>query len=209
MGAGAGPNTYRIFVGAVAGLAALVLVITQLVVDDRGRAEGPTGQPIQEEPADPYAFDDEEVAAAIAEAEATDPSEIRSGPDPIASDAIAAELDAAGIDLTGVRVSVWPLTGDGRTLLILNVTDDTALLAESAGPAESAPVEAVLRALVDGTAARDAEIARFAIRYTGDVEGDPVEVVWTLAMSDIEEGLRTGVPIADRSLVQVTRGPGA
>lgn len=156
---------------------------------------------------DPFAFPDEEIDAAIAEARETDPSEIRAGSDEAAAEAIAAELEAAGVDLTGVDLSVWPLLGDGSTLLVLSVTEDTpAVSGEPTGEA-SGDLETLFASLVNGTAAADAGIARLAIRFKGKVEREPTEVVITLAMSDIEQGVRTGADVFDRALIQVKSGP--
>jgi hypothetical protein len=185
------------------GLAA-VLILAAACSDNLASLEELSGQS-----QNPFAFSDAEVEAAIAEAEATDPSEIQAGSDRAASEAIAAELEAAGVDLTGVELSVWPLPGDGRTVLILGVTDETPGISDDSAGAESLDPETLLATLVNGTTAAEARIARLALQYTGEVEGKQTEIALTLPMSDIEEGVRTGVDVTDRALVQVTEVPDA
>ncbi|MGH2712098.1 MAG: hypothetical protein ACRDH9_12965 [Actinomycetota bacterium] len=154
-------------------------------------------------------FSEEELTSAIAEAQPVPQSEDGPISDSIAADAIAAELQAAGIDMTGIRVSVWPLTGDGRTFLVLNLTEETPLISGAEQGAGDAFEDALFSTLVNGRAAREAGVARFAFRFTGQVEQDPVEVVFAVTMEDIEESLRTGADPFERALVQITGGPNA
>ena len=153
-------------------------------------------------------FSEEELASAIAEAQPVPPSQ---GPisDSIAADAIAAELQAAGIDMTGIRVSVWPLTGDGRTLLVLNLTEETPLFSGAEQGASDTFEDSLYSTLVNGSAVRAAGVARFAFRFTGQVEQDPVEVVFAVTIEDIEESMRTGADPFERALVQIEGGPDA
>lgn len=164
---------------------------------------------IQPSPTGGLFFPEEELASAISRAQPVPPSQ--SGPmsDTIAADAIAAELQAAGIDMTGVRVSVWPLTGDGRTFLVLNVTEETPLFSGSEEGAGANLEDTLFSALVNGRAVREARVGRFAFRFTGQVEQEPLEVVFAVTMEDIEESVRTGADPFDRALVQIKRGPDA
>ena len=85
----------------------------------------PVATTVTLEPADPLAFDDATIAAAIAAVEGTPPHERPPIANERSAEIVRAALISDGIDLSGMEVSVWSFTAEG-TLLVLEMNESTS-----------------------------------------------------------------------------------
>lgn len=124
-------------------------------------------------------------------------------PDDVAAQAVRADLDTTGLDLTGVEVWVWPVTGLDEPLLVVEVTDEAAGLAEVEGAADQ-----LIIALLQSPAVEAAGTGRLALHYRGgDPEGTYV-FTYTAEIDVLQAALDSGAGLSgEEGLIQLTREP--
>ena len=115
--------------------------------------------------------------------------------------ALTAELEATGLDLTGTRIEVRPVTGTGESLLVFWIDDTAIALGE-----EDDVTEVLLGALLDSPIVDGAAITRFVINYRSEDEDGPFVLTATSAIADMRVALETGQDLAEEQMgMQFTR----
>jgi hypothetical protein len=105
------------------------------------------------------------------------------------------------VDLTGVEVWVWPVSGTGDVLLVIEGDDRAAAFADD--PQTS---NAVLRRLVQSDVLDTAGVTRVVIVYRGTDGEDPFTFTVTMPLGAIRRSLREGADIPQEDLLfELTR----
>lgn len=147
---------------------------------------------------------DREWIRGVAPAQLPDGSEalLSGAPNEAAAAALLAELGETGVDLLGVEVWVWPVSGTSDALLVLEADDDAAGLAEDPGAAD-----ALLPAIVESSVLDTAGVTRIVINYRG-VDGDgPYTFTATFSLDAARAAMRGGFDIPqDEIAFQLSRG---
>lgn len=124
---------------------------------------------------------------------------LRAPADTAAAESFTSALQQAGVDLTGVEVWVFPVSGTGESLLVFEV-DDRAQAA--AGSAEDDGGETLRRLLLSDPGLQAANVTRLVMNYHGTDDQGPFTMSFTLPISAIAEA---GGDITEDVLTQVTR----
>lgn len=123
-------------------------------------------------------------------------------PNATASRSVSAALEAAGVDLTGMRFYVLPVTGTPEWLLVIETGDDTALSTD-----DEAAGEQFLQIVIDQMGSWG--ITRLVVNYEGTDDAGPLVMTLTMTLADLEAASRTeGANIADFAKMQIVR-PGS
>ncbi len=123
-------------------------------------------------------------------------------PDVYAAAAISLGLGEAGVDLTGITLSVLPITGIDASLLVMELGDEDAiggLLTPEAG----ADITGALLALPE---IETASITELVMVYRGVDEEGPFALTFAVSIDALREAYQTGADLGDALLVQVDRG---
>jgi hypothetical protein len=161
----------------------------------------PTDQTTTTQPApvEVWEFDEAMIEQALATAAATSPEDIAPpGRNPVATSLLTEEFAASGLDLTGLEIVVFP-DGISESFVLMVSDDSTALMNTDDG--SDLLVAHLLASPV---------VAQFAIETmilqhsTTDDEG-PLILTFAVALSDLDEAVRTGADIFDRIAVQAER----
>lgn len=122
-------------------------------------------------------------------------------PDAYSAAAITLGLEEAGVELTGITLSVLPIGGMDASLLVLEVGDayfDPGFLTEAKG----ADITGALLALPEiGTAS----IAELVTIYRGVDEEGPFSMTFAVSIDALREASVTGGELGDALVVQVDR----
>ena len=112
------------------------------------------------------------------------------------SRALIATATNAAVDLTGVDITVWPVTGTGESLLVIEF--DEAASAYADDEAQGGDLFAVLLAspLID-----DRSITRVVIRMRGTDEQGPYIFTFTAPTAAMRQNLATGASIPEDQLL--------
>lgn len=121
-------------------------------------------------------------------------------PDGASAAAISRALEAAGFDLTGVEISVLPITGMDAALLVLDATDEAESLAAGGDGGE-----AFVKALLAAPEIKEASITQLVMTYRGADEQGPYVATSTISIATIEAALASGTNIGDQLKVQIDR----
>lgn len=128
--------------------------------------------------------------------EPTPPSELPTGvnallggaPDEVATQAIVSDLEADGVDLTGVTIFVWPVLGTGESLVVVEFDESAVAYADEENDQGNILIESVLAHPVIDLH----NITRLVMRIVGtDEEGLFVFTV-TALVEDVRQGIATG-----------------
>lgn len=120
------------------------------------------------------------------------------------SRALIATATTAAVDLTGVEITVWPVTGTGESLLIIEFDEAASAYADDQG--QGVDLFAVLLAspLID-----DRSITRVVIRMHGTDEQGPYIFTFTAPTAAMRENLATGAAIPEDQLLMELKREGA
>jgi len=153
-------------------------------------------------PEDPFSVDALSSIEAQPQPLPDDVSALLSGrPEEAVAAAIAAGLEATGLDLTGVEVAVWPIIATGESLLILWF-DDTA----TAFAGEDVVADDLLATLIDSPYVDGASITRLVINYRSEDADGPFVLTATVSIATVREALASGRDLEqDEMQLQVTR----
>ncbi len=135
----------------------------------------------------------------MAEAVAS-PVDVPAQRDSVASAALQRELDAAGIDLTGLTVLIYPLDS-AESFVFIGSDDSTALLSSDDGG------EGFVELLLDSPTLERSSVEQVVMQHTGNDEEGTFVMSIIVSLADIERGMATGEDITDRLLVQMERIP--
>jgi hypothetical protein len=131
------------------------------------------------------------------------PEALMSGaPDEASAAALRAELQGSDVDLTGVDVWVWPVSGTGDVLLVIEGDDRASAFVDD--PQAS---DAVLRQLVESEVLDTAGVTRVVINYRGADEQGAFTFTVTMRLEVIRRSLSEGTDIPQEELLfEFTRG---
>ena len=120
------------------------------------------------------------------------------------SRALSATATDAAIDLTGVDITVWPVTGTGESLLVIEFAETAQAYADD--EAQGGDLFAVLLAspLID-----DRSITRVVIRMRGTDEQGPYVFTFTAPTAAMRENLATGASIPEDELLMEIKREGS
>ncbi|MGD2103435.1 MAG: hypothetical protein PVG83_14480 [Acidimicrobiia bacterium] len=125
-------------------------------------------------------------------------------PHTLAAIGIARGLEEAGVDLSGISLSVLPINGTGASLLVMETTDeylDSALATEEEG--SNATVDLLALPEIE-----NASIEELVTIYRGVDEEGPYTLTFAVSVEDLRHAQETGSELDDEQLlVQVDRGP--
>jgi hypothetical protein len=123
-------------------------------------------------------------------------------PNTTASRSISAALEDAGVDLTGMRFYVLPVTGTAEWLLVIEVGDDTALATDDAAAGEQFLPVVVEQMTLWG-------LTRLVFNYEGADDAGPLVMTLTMTLADLEAARASeDANIADFAKMQIVR-PGS
>ncbi len=123
-------------------------------------------------------------------------------PNTTASRAITAVLEDAGIDLTGMRFYVLPVTGTPEWLLVIETSDDTALSTD-----DTAAGEQFLPIVMEQMGLWG--LTRLVFNYEGADQSGPLVMTLTMTLADLEAASQTeGADITEFAKMQIVR-PGS
>lgn len=123
-------------------------------------------------------------------------------PDGVAAAAITLGLEQAGIDLSGITLSVLPITGADASLLVMELGEgylDSGLPTE----AEGSEITGALLALPE---IESAAITELVTVYRGVDEEGPFTLTFVVPMDALRDAYESGGALGDALLVQVDRG---
>lgn len=123
-------------------------------------------------------------------------------PDVFAATLITRGLEEAGIDLTGITISVLPITGLEASLLVMEVGDEYVA---SGLPSESDGSD-ITGALLGLPQIESAAIAELVTVYRGVDEDGPFAMTFAVSMDDLRDTYAVGSDLGEALLVQVDRG---
>lgn len=119
--------------------------------------------------------------------------------------ALRATVTAAAIDLTGVEITVWPVTGTGESLLLVEFDETASAFADTEGPGDDLFAILLASPLVD-----DRSITRVVIRMRGTDDQGPYIFTFTAPTAAMRENLATGAAIPpEQLLMQLEREDGS
>jgi hypothetical protein len=144
---------------------------------------------------DPFLFD-------IFSIEPTPPSEPATGvnalvggaPDEVAALLLSAGLEDGGIDLTGVTVMVWPISGTGESFVIVEFDESASLFAEDDDVAQQLFAVLLAHPVID-----DQNITRLAMRISGTDEQGAFVFTFTARVDDLRTSLASGEDLPEGS----------
>lgn len=119
-------------------------------------------------------------------------------PDTTRGRAIRESLGSTGVDLTGTGVHVLPITGTGQWLLVLDVTDESALAGSGASSSDS-----FVFALIDQMETHG--IAQLALNYTGSDDQGPFVLTATASLEDLQAAAAEEADPAEILRIQLER----
>lgn len=122
-------------------------------------------------------------------------------PNTAAADSIASGLEAAGVALDGVTVSVLPVSGMAVSLLILEVSDECL---ETAVPGQDESDD-MTAAVLDLPEIEDASIVEVVTIYRGEDEVGPFTMTFTVSVEDLRQSFESGTELGDGLQVQLER----
>jgi hypothetical protein len=154
------------------------------------------------------ASEPEALVAAIRDAEGTPPETEATGsdltlggsPDAATAAAVTRHLEDAGFDLTGVEISVLPVSGLDGSLLVFDITDEAeGLLSSDDGG------EAFVKTFLSAPEMTEASVNQLVLTYRGsDEQGSYVATV-TIPIAKLEAALASGTNVGDQLRVQIDR----
>jgi hypothetical protein len=132
--------------------------------------------------------------------EPTPPSEPPTGvnallggaPDEIATQVILSDLEADGIDLTGVTIFVWPILGTGESLVLIEFGETAGTYAEDDDQATLLIESVLAHPVIDLQ-----NVTRMVMRIAGTDEDGPYVFTMTALVEDMLQSLATGEPLEE------------
>jgi hypothetical protein len=146
-------------------------------------------------------FEDQWVEDAMREALAN-PSDALPGRDAIATELLNQQILAAGHDLTGMNLTIYP-DGPIPSFLLLETTDDTALIASDV--AEDTNGEQLLSDIINADAVMQFQVETLVLRHTGVDEIGPYVLTLTVGIAEMQSGLATGESVFEELVAQIER----
>jgi hypothetical protein len=121
-------------------------------------------------------------------------------PDRAMAALLTAQLESAGLDLAGLEIEVWPITGTRSSLLVLWVDDTSTAFGEDDSPGK------VLRDTGLDSILDEAHITRLVLNYHTEDEEGPLVLTATVSIEVLKEAEEEGreLTLADMRF-QVTR----
>lgn len=132
--------------------------------------------------------------------EPTTPAEPPSGvnalvggaPDDVSALVLTAALENGGIDLTGVTLQVWPISGTGESFVIVEFDESASLYAEDDETAAH-----LFELLLADPVIDDQNITRLAMRISGSDEQGEFVFTFTVRVEDMRTSIASGEPLAE------------
>jgi len=123
-------------------------------------------------------------------------------PDDSVSRALIAAIEEEAIDLTGVTITVWPVSATGESLLIVEFDETATGFAEDDTIASLMISTLVSHPLID-----DQAITRFVMKIAGTDEQGPYVFTFTASMEAMRASIVSGGSIPEgEALFQLERG---
>ncbi|MEX2419545.1 MAG: hypothetical protein WD652_04130 [Acidimicrobiia bacterium] len=125
--------------------------------------------------------------------EATGVNAVLGGPpDEIATRLILADLEDDGIDLTGVEIYVWPISGTGESLVVIEFGDSAGLYAEDDDQATL-----LVNSVLTHPVVAEQNITRLVLKIAGTDEEGPYVFTMTALVEDMLRSLSTGASLEE------------
>lgn len=119
--------------------------------------------------------------------------------------ALTAELEATGLDLTGTRIEVRPVTGTGESLLVFWIDDTATALGE-----DDTASDTLLATLLGSPILSQASITRFVLNFRSEDAEGPYVLTATAAVDKMLGAMENGEPFGEEDmLLQFTRLEGS
>jgi hypothetical protein len=147
---------------------------------------------------------DEELIRSVPAAQLPDGSDVLLGgaPNETAAVALLAELEATGIDLSGLEIWVWPVSGTDDVLLVLEANENASDLADNPDA-----TDVLLPVLVGSSVLDTTGVTRIVINYRGVDEEGPYTFTATYPLDVVRASLEAGTEIPqDEVEFQLRRG---
>jgi hypothetical protein len=123
-------------------------------------------------------------------------------PDDSVSRALIAAIEEEAIDLTGVTITVWPVSGTGESLLIVEFDETAGVFAE-----DDTIGSLMISTLVSHPLIDDQAITRLVMKIAGTDEQGPYVFTFTASIEAIRASIVSGASIPEgEALFQLERG---
>jgi hypothetical protein len=123
-------------------------------------------------------------------------------PDAYATAALTLDLEHAGVTLTGITLSVLPVTGTDASLLVMEVDDDSF----AAGLPTEEEGGDLTTALLASPQLEAASITELVTVYRSEDEEGPFTMTFAVTIDALRQAAATGESLGDAVAVQVDRG---
>lgn len=121
-------------------------------------------------------------------------------PNYVATGVLTTALADAAIDVTGMEVLVWPVSGTSDVLLILEFDDSAAELAET-----DLSSDALGEILFSHPVIEEASVTRVVIRYRGSDEEGPFMLTFTAPLAEFLSEAGVEDPVISIERIEVSR----
>ena len=118
-----------------------------------------------------------------------------------AAQALVAELEATGADLSGFEMAIYAVRGTDGSLLAIDI-DESAINIDTNDVAG----ETLAFALIDSQVLTDADVTELAINVTGSDDGGPYVLTMAVSRADLIAAGQGGVDLFDVTSFQAVRG---
>ena len=119
--------------------------------------------------------------------------------------ALVAELEDADVDLTGIDIAVWPITGTGQSLLVLTIDDFATELAEDDTVGDRLTTTLLFSPLLD-----DQSITRLVVNFPGSDEEGTFVFTYSVTVEVLRVAQENGTEVADDDILfQLVREDGS
>lgn len=148
-------------------------------------------------------FDDELIAAAVAEGAANPQTGLPSR-DHVATALLNAELASAGVDVRGMEFTIYP-AGAVPSFILLTTSDATPLLALDSGASDDTASEQLLMTLFGSSVVADFEVEKLIMQHSGTDEVGPFVMTIMVRLADLEAASATGADAFEDIAIQMER----
>lgn len=113
-------------------------------------------------------------------------------PDEIATLLIISDLEDDGIDLTGIEILVWPISGTGESLVVIEFGDSAGLYAEDDDQATL-----LVNSVLTHPVVAEQNITRMVLKIAGTDEEGPYVFTMTALVEAMLRSLSTGASLEE------------
>jgi hypothetical protein len=116
-------------------------------------------------------------------------------PDEVAALLIVRDLEGEGIALTGVTIAMWPISGTGESLIVIEFDESAGEFAEDDDQSGLLFERILAHPVLD-----EQNTTRLVLRIVGVDEDGPYVFTMTANLEDMRQAIATGEPLEDGAM---------